>query len=110
PVRGELEIMLPCDLRLFPIGVRHSIECFRVSSGIFQVGRSESASFAKLKKGPLQHFCRIDLPGRSQIMTEDEFDVPEIKMIQRISHFRVDRDEELLCGVGYPAGTEIRLA
>src|SRR6266480_3583193 len=28
PVRGELEIMLPGDLRLFPIGVRHPIKTF----------------------------------------------------------------------------------
>src|SRR5438128_12494825 len=39
PVRGELEIMLPGDLRLAPIGVRHSVKCFRISSGISPVGR-----------------------------------------------------------------------
>src|SRR5207247_9651330 len=110
PIRGELEIMLPGDLRLFPIGVRHPIKRFCVSSGIFQVGRSEPAGFAKLKQSALQQFRRIDLPGRSQITAEDEFDVREIKMIKRIRRFRADREEELRCSLGHPAETEIRPA
>ena len=109
-VRGDLEIMLPGDLRRFPIGVRHSIKRFRVSSSIFRVGRSEPTGFAKLKQGTLQQFRRIDLPGRRQIIAEDEFDVREIKMIKRIRRFQVDREEELLSGVGHPAETEIRPA
>src|SRR5437660_4967811 len=59
PVRRELEKVLPGYLRLFPIGVRDSIECFRVSSRIFQVVRCKSAGLAKLKKSASQQFCRI---------------------------------------------------
>src|SRR5947208_6617835 len=88
--------MLPGDLRLAPIGVRHPIKCFRISSGIFQVGRSEPTGFAKLEQGALQQFLRIDLPSRRQITAENEFDVPEVEMIIGIVTFGVNRQKKLL--------------
>src|SRR6266480_7915989 len=50
PIRGELEIMLPGDLRLFPIGVRHPIKRFRVSASVFEIHRCEPARFTKFEK------------------------------------------------------------
>src|SRR5437899_7484393 len=88
--------MMPGDLRLFPIGVRHSIKCLRVSSGIFQVGGSEPTGFAKFEQGALQQFRRIDPPSRSQITAEDKFDVAEVEMIIGIVIFGANRQKKLL--------------
>jgi len=110
PVRGELEIMLPGDLRLFPIGVRHPIKRFRVSASVFKVSRCEPARFAKLEQGALQQFRRIDLPGRSQIMAEDEFDVPEVEMIIGIVTIGANRQKKLLRRFGDAAHPEVRAA
>src|SRR6266576_5695348 len=88
--------MLPGDLRLFPIGVRHPIKCFRVSASVFEIHRCEPARFTKLKQGALQQFRRINLPGRSQITAEDEFDVREVEMIIGIVTFGANRQEKLL--------------
>ena len=59
------------------------------------VGR-EPAGFAKLKQGASQQFRRIDLPGRSQILAEDEFDVPEVEMIIGIVTLGANRQKKLL--------------
>src|SRR6266478_7478816 len=102
--------MLPGDLRLFPIGVRHSVKCFRISSGIFQVGRSEPTGFAKLEQGALQQFRRIDLPSRCQITAEDEFNVPEVEMIIGIVAFGANRQKKLLRCFADAAHLEVRAA
>src|SRR4029450_13717560 len=102
--------MLPSDLRLFPIGVRHSIKRFRVSSGIFQVGRSEPTGFSKWEQGALQQFRRIDVPGRSQITAEDEFDVPEVEMIIGIVTFKANRQKKLPRCFADAAHPEVRAA
>src|SRR5216684_7500750 len=102
--------MLPGDLRLFPIGVRHSIKRFRVSSGIFQVSRSEPTGFAKLEQGALQQFRRIDLPSRRQITAEDEFDIPEVEMIIGIVTFGANRKKKLLRRFADAAHPEVRAA
>src|SRR5260370_39408917 len=88
--------MLPGDLRLFPIGVGHPIKRFRVSASVFEIHRSEPARFTKLEQGALQQFCRIDLPGCSQITAEYEFDVPEVEMIIGIATFKANRQKQLL--------------
>jgi hypothetical protein len=83
-------------LRLFPIGVRHPIKRFRVSASVFEIHRCEPARFTKLKQSALQQFRRIDLPGRSQIMAEDEFDVPKVEMVIGIVTFGANRQKKLL--------------
>jgi len=58
----------------------------------------------------LQQFRRIDLPGRSQITAEDEFDVPEVEMIIGIVIFGANRQKKLLRGFGDAANPEVRPA
>ncbi len=81
-----------------------------VSASVFEIHRCEPARFTKLKQGALQQFRRIDLPGRSQITAEDEFDVPEVEMIIGIVTFGANRQKKLLRCFADAANPEVGAA